>query len=435
MSFSSLHSYPRAILHIDGDSFFAACEVAQNPRLRGKPVITGLERGIASAMTYEAKRKGVTRGMQLSEIRRVCPEAVILPSDYETYSLYSRRMYEIVRRYTPAVEEYSIDECFADLTGLRRSLRMPYPKMAATIKHDLYTELGMTFSIGLAPTKVLAKVASKWSKPDGLTCLPLRDAANYLRELPTEKVWGIGPNTSAFLRKHGIHTALQFIERDFSWIARNLAKPYQEIWRELSGELVYELDMEGKHTYQSISKTKTFTPPSRDRAFVFAQLSKNIENACIKARRHRLAARDIVFFLKTQDFRCRGLELKLSRATSLPGEITEALASCFDEVYRAGTLYRATGIVLMHLEDASQLQHDLFGSSVRAQKLRAIYEAVDKLRERHGKHTVFLGSSFAAITAPGHRGQRGTPASRKGALLKGETTRRRLSIPILGEVR
>ena len=168
----------RAIAHIDGDAFFASVEQAMDPRLRGRPVVTGKERGIASSMSYEAKARGVTRGMPLFDIRRLCPECVIVPSDYETYSLFSVRMFDIVRRYTADVEEYSIDECFADLTGLRRSLKMGYREMAERIKADLDTELGMTFSVGLAPTKVLAKMASKWKKPSGLTVISSRHIAS-----------------------------------------------------------------------------------------------------------------------------------------------------------------------------------------------------------------------------------------------------------------
>src|SRR6185437_16311598 len=153
MAWGGLRSYPRAILHIDGDSFFASCEVAKDPSLRGKPVITGKERGIVSAATYEAKARGVKRGMMLADVKKICPDAIILPSDYETYSLFSQRMYAIVRRYTPEVEEYSIDECFADLTGMRRVNRMPYAAMAEAIKRELDHELGMTFSIGLSATK------------------------------------------------------------------------------------------------------------------------------------------------------------------------------------------------------------------------------------------------------------------------------------------
>ena len=133
------------MLHIDGDSFFANCEIAVNPALKGRPVVTGKERGIASAMSYEAKKAGVTRGMMISEVLKRVPNAVILPSDYETYSLFSRRMYTIVRRYTSDVEEYSIDECFADITGLRRPLKKTYIEIAKRIQWELSSELGMTF--------------------------------------------------------------------------------------------------------------------------------------------------------------------------------------------------------------------------------------------------------------------------------------------------
>src|SRR5713101_3767416 len=153
----SIHGFPRAILHIDGDAFFASCEQSRDPKLKGKPVITGKERGIVSSMSYEAKARGVTRAMRLSEVKHICPDAVILPSDYETYSLLSRRLFAIVRRYTPDVEEYSIDECFCDVTGLRRPLRMSYRQIAERIKYDLDTELGFTFSLGLAPPKELPR--------------------------------------------------------------------------------------------------------------------------------------------------------------------------------------------------------------------------------------------------------------------------------------
>src|SRR3989344_5721730 len=199
MAWEEPRGFPRAIMHVDGDSFFASCEVVKDPRLRGKPVITGKERGIVSSMTYEARALGIRRSMPLHEIRKRFPQAIILASDYETYSLFSKRMYEIVRRYTPSVEEYSIDECFADLGGMRRVNRMGYPEIASTIKNDLERELGMTFSIGLSATKVLAKIGSKWKKPDGLTVIPLSDARQFLEKTLVEKIWGVGPNTAAYL--------------------------------------------------------------------------------------------------------------------------------------------------------------------------------------------------------------------------------------------
>ena len=121
----TIRSWPQAILHLDADAFFASCEQAVHPELRGRPVITGKERGIVAAASYEAKAKGITRGVSLYDVKKICPDAVIVPSDYETYSLFSVRMFEILRRFSPDVEEYSIDEAFVDLTGLQEKLSRP----------------------------------------------------------------------------------------------------------------------------------------------------------------------------------------------------------------------------------------------------------------------------------------------------------------------
>ncbi len=434
MAWGAPRNYPRAIVHIDGDSFFASCEIAKDPRLQGKPVITGKERGIVSAMTYDVKRRGVTRGMILSDAKKLCPDAIILPSDYETYSIFSERMYEIARRYSSMVEEYSIDECFVDLTGLRQKLRMSYLDAAKKIKEDLQRELGMTFSLGLSATKVLAKLGSKWHKPDGLTAIPLSRAREFLAQTPCGKVWGIGPNTAAYLEKFGIRSALQLVDRSEEWMKEHTSKPVLELWRELSGEAVLELTTAHKTTYQSIQKTRTFTPPSRDERFIFSQLSKNVENACIKARRWDLASPEIFFFLKTQDFRYFGCEIKLPNATNVPEDLLRAIAEYFPKVHKKRGLYRATGITLLKLQSAAAVQLDLFGKAKRTEGVRRVYESIDQICERYGKHTVFLASSIAAMTHLSHAGERGEATARQQNLFRGEEGRRRLGLPLLGEV-
>jgi DNA polymerase-4/DNA polymerase V len=431
----TLATFSRAIVHIDGDAFFASCEQSRRPKLQGRPVVTGKERGIAASMSYEAKARGVTRGMRIAEIRKICPEAVILPSDYETYSLLSKRFFAIVRRYTPDVEEYSIDECFADLTGLRRPLRMSYLKIAERMKKELDAELGFTFSVGLAPNKVVAKIASKWQKPSGLTAIPGRELHRFLAKLPVEKVWGIGPNTTAFLQKHGIRTALEFAQRQELWVKKFLSKPFFQIWQELNGQYVFELALGEHETYYTIQKVKTFTPASRDRSFVFAQLAKNIENACIKARKYKLATQRVVIFLRTQEFQDFGLEVDLSGATQFPNDILRAVNQAFEELYSPATAYRATGVILCKLTEAYYGQLDLFGETIRMQRLSNLYESVDTLREKYGKHTVFLGASFLAHQSAQHDGERGHLPERRRDLLPGETTRKRLGIPMfMGEV-
>lgn len=454
MTWGQSHNFPRAILHVDGDSFFASVEIAKNPLLKGKPVITGKERGIVSACTYDLKARGVKTGMKLHEALAIAPDAIVLPSDYETYSIFSERMYAIVRRYTPAVEEYSIDECFADLGGMRRVNKMSYVEMARAIKQELQTELGMTFSLGLSATKVLAKIGSKWEKPDGLTVIPLRDAPALLKKKLVGDVWGIGANTAAYLNKFGVRSAQDFAAKNEAWVREHTDKPYQELWHELNGRLVLELATEQKETYQSISKTKTFTPPSRESSFVFSQLSKNIENACIKARRWNLASPEVFFFLKTQEFKYHGIEIKLPHPSNVPHDILDEVRRYFPSVFRAGTQYRATGVTLLKLRDATDVQLDLFGGVQKSEALRLVFESVDKISERYGKHAVFLGSSFTAMnlaktprqagSSPGlsqgerrrgaHLGERGDTPERTKELFKGESTRRRLAIPMLGEV-
>jgi DNA polymerase-4/DNA polymerase V len=426
----TLSTFPRVVLHIDGDAFFASCEQSRNPKLVGRPVITGKERGIAASMSYEAKAKGVTRGMRIRDILKLCPDAILLPSDYETYSLLSKRFYSVVRRFTPDVEEYGIDECFADITGLRRPLRMSYEKIAEQIKKTLDSELGFTFSVGLAPNKVVAKIASKWKKPSGLTIIPGREIHFYLASLPVEKVWGIGSQTTAYLNKYNIRTALEYARQSEEWIKKYMIKPFYEIWQELNGKFVMTLATEEKQTYQSIQKVKTFTPASTDPKFVFAQLSKNVENACIKARRYNLAAKEVIIFLRTQDFRDHGLEIKLTRTSNFPNEILHAIEPAYEKLFQPNTPYRSTGVWLFKLEEQKIAQADLFGESLKIEKMERLFASVDKIKQKYGKHTLFLGSSFLAHQSAQHLGDRGDIPQRKTALLKGETPRKRLAIPM-----
>jgi DNA polymerase-4/DNA polymerase V len=416
---------------MDADAFFASCEQAIHPELRGKPVITGKERGIVSAASYEAKARGVKRGMGYFDVKRVCPDAIIVPSDYETYSLFSVRMFEILRRFSPDVEEYSIDEAFVDLTGLRRSFHCSYETIASQIQKTVEKELGITVSIGVSLSKVLAKIGSKYNKPNGLTVIPGRDIHHYLEKLTVDKIWGIGANTSAFLNKLGVRTALEFARKDEKFIEKHLSKPYREIWCELNGMSVYPVVQEVKTRYKSISKTKTFTPPSTDRSFVFAQLSKNLENACIKARRHNLSASRLILFLRKKDFRDIGIELRLNRSTAYPAELFEALEQGFRQIYQQGIPYRLTGVVLSGLMPENRVQFSLFDDTTKIEKMAKIYTSIDELSTRFGKHTVQHASSLPTKLQMQHEGDRKDVPQRKSDLFKGENRRQRLGLPML----
>ena len=425
----TLHTWPRAILHIDGDAFFTSCEEVIHPELKGRPLITGGERGIVACASYAAKRLGVKRGVPLHQARALCPGLIVMPSDYETYSLFSHRMFNIIRRFTPQVEEYSIDEAFADLTGMRRAFHASYEEIALRIKKEIEREVGITVSAGLSITKVLAKIASKHQKPDGFTVIPGRRIAEYLRDLPVATIWGVGPATTAYLGKMGVKTALEFASLPEKTVQERLAKPGMEIWRELRGESVYPVSAEKKTAYASISKTKTFAPPTSDRKYLYAQLLRNLESACIKARRYGLAPRKIVSFLKTQNFDTEGSEMRLDRPSAYPVEIAPVLMEQFEILYRQGELYRATGVVLADLVSTDVTQYSLFENPLKAEKIKDLYGAMDNLSNKYGKHTLHLGASH--LLEVRGKGKRGNPTVREQTRLYGETRRRHLGLPLV----
>lgn len=432
--FITLASYPRAIAHIDCDAFFASCEQARDPRLKGKPLVTGKERGIISCASYEAKALGIKRGLSLLDARRICPELIVLPSDYETYSIYSERVFGIIRRFTPAVEEYSIDEAYCDLTGLRRIYRSSYKDIARQIKETIHKELDITASVGLSLTKTLAKVASRHQKPDGLTAVPGYDIHNFLKGMPLERVCGFGPNTVALLNKCGISDVSGYVARPLDFADKLLGKVGRELWHELRGEPVYEVYAEKKEKYLSISKTKTFSPASKERSLVKAHLMRNLESAFIKLRRHGLAAGTLSVYLKTADFKYRGLSGELDRHSSSTLDFTEICGRMFDMVFDGGISYRATGVILTGIVPEGTDSRTLFDDPVKIKGIADISKAIDAINSNYGKYAVHIAATNPALT--GRRAHpRNTIASRKCELLKGETFRKRLRIPMLKGVR
>lgn len=394
---SSNPSKPKVIFHIDGDAFFVGVEVAKNPKLKGMPVVTGEERGIVSALSYEAKALGVVRGMPILSLKNKFPKVIILPGDYAAYADYSSKMFEVVHRYAYGVEEYSIDECFADVTGLDRTLKMSYREIAQKIKDEINQELGLSVSIGLAPTKVLSKVASNWVKPNGLTIIEPETISQFITKVPIGKVWGIGPQTAALLVGLGVHTAFDFACKDISWVRRNLSKPYETIWQELNGVLLMNVNTEVKSAYSSIQKTRTFHPPTNDKTFLWSQISKHLEDACRKARHYELVPKKISIFLKAQDFKISSASVTLPFPSNSP-EVSLGLArDLFKKVHAKGKLYRTAGVTLQDLIPNFVSQKDLFGGTNKGDKFDAIHKELDSLEDKLGKRLVYLGSTSKAL--------------------------------------
>jgi len=395
----SVYSWPRAIAHVDADAFFVECERVTDPSLKGRCVVVGRERGIVTALSYEAKSRGIRRGMRIFEAKNICPEVVVIESDYEKYSMFSVRMFDILRSFSPAVEEYSIDEAFIDLTGLRRVHSASYFEIGKRIQNEISRRLGLSVSVGIAPTKVVSKIASKWRKPGGLVAIKAKEIHRYLGRVKIEDVWGIGLNTASLLKKIGVNTALDFALMDKVYLERFLSKPYIQIWHELRGESVLELDL-SRRKHKSIHKANSF-PPTADRDFIFSELTKNLESACARARRYGLVAGRVLVFLKEQQFITRSFDIKLTSKTNLPIMLIPYIKKAFDRMYKKGVLYRQTGVVLADL--GTKKMYDLFGELAKAKKVDRVYKAIDSINGKFGMGTLHLAPSNMYFKTNRHR--------------------------------
>lgn len=368
-----IRSWSNVILHLDGDAFFASVAQSNYPSLKGKPVVTGSERGIVTSISYEAKKYGVQRGMTGWEIRKTCPACIFVNSNYDLYNLYSQKMFSIIRSFTPEVEEYSIDEAFADIKGIRKPLNMTYQQIGQAIKDKVESSLGITVSVGISLTKSLAKLASSFNKPSGLTVINSFEIENLLKHSHAKDIWGIGENTSAYLQKKGVITALDFASKSEEFIRKNLTKPFYEIWQELRGNKVYELDSQEKNSYKSISDTGTFQPATNNKDILWARLLTHIENVFQKARKFKYAVGKLIIFLKTQQFTYHTKEIKLIEKITYPYLIHELLQKTFNDVYKRGVRYRATGCHITNFEELTSIQPSLFSNNVREEKIKKIY--------------------------------------------------------------
>lgn len=415
------------ILHVDGDAFFAMCEVSRRPDLRGKPVVVGRERGIVTAATYEAKALGISRATPIHEVRSRFPQVAILPSDFELYAQVSKRMYAIVRRYAPLVEEYGTDECFADLTHLQNPL-----EDAQSIKKELQSELNITFSLGIGPTKVLAKLASKHKKPDGFWVITPENRNECLAQTPVQFVWGLGPKTSAKLQGLGVFTSLDFTRMKREYVEKEFNAPVLDLWEELNGVSVLPVDSINAIDQKSVQRTRSFTPPTTDPSRLFSELSQHTEHGCRKVRRLGMEATHVRLFLKTQAFQFHMADIKLPVSTNNPANIIPLLRKEFLRIYRKNTLYRTTGITLQGLVPSGSAQQELFDTEHKTEKNERLMQAMDSLEHKFGEHTLYLGTSARSIMRD--RAQPIASVLHAEALIHTSDGAKRFPIPYMGTV-
>lgn len=390
------------ILHLDADAFFASCEQSMHPQLRDKPVAVGAERGIVTAASYPAKRLGVTRGMQTWQVKQQFPQVTLITSNYAAYEDFSEKMLAILQNITPYVEAYSIDENFADITSVDIMRKESWHQIGQQLQSDIFKALHIGVSIGIAPTKTLAKIASGWHKPQGLNIITQENIPEFLKEVPIEDVWGIGRRTSKKLMSRGITSAFHFYNLPYQWVKSRLPKPFQIMHQELHGRSILKMDTDPKISYKSISKTRTFWPHTSDPRVLIAHLYRNLDRALAKARRHHLTPQNISFFLKTHapngQFQYLHDDIKLHRPTTLPQEVIPQLRSTFEQLYDTAYTYRATGINLHNLMSGPLTQMRIDETGPELTRKTKLISAIDTIRTKHGLTSVYLGSTYYSMT-------------------------------------
>ncbi len=378
------------------DAFFASVEVQDAPALRGKPVIVAgraEERGVVSAASYEARVYGVHSAMPTARAKRLCPQGVFLRPRGERYAEVSRAVREVLHRFTPLVEPVSVDEAFLDVTGSQR-LFGPPARIARSVKRAVREATGLVASVGAAPSKFVAKLASDLDKPDGLVVIPPDQVAARLGPLPVSRLWGVGGHTLEALAAVGIRTIADLRAWPREALARRFGQAGEHLHALACGQdpRAVTLDRETK----SVSHETTF---ARDVCDVDALVPVVTELADRVAGRLRAAglAGGVVFVkLRYQDFQTVTRRRKVSPPTDLGREITRAALDLLHRRTEAGARpVRLVGVGVMDLECGGGEQRSLFADGARARE-EVLEGLADRIRARYGRGAMVRGSTLRA---------------------------------------
>jgi DNA polymerase-4 len=382
----------RAIIHVDMDAFYASVEVMDNPALAGKPVIVGgtpETRGVVAAASYEARKFGVHSAMSSYRAHTLCPHGVFILPRMSRYVEISRNIHHILEAFTPLIEPISIDEAFLDVTGSQSLLGTP-PEIGRAIKRRIRDEIGLVASIGVAPNKFLAKLASDLEKPDGFVVVTQEEAQARLAPLPVSRLWGVGKKTEAVLVAAGIHTIGDVVRADYAKLERlvgSYAPHMQELARGLDDRDVVP-DAEAK----SIGAENTFPHDIADAGALRAELDLLSERVAERARHAGVVGQTVNLKARYADF------VTVTRAFTLPESTSESVAIrgaarrlLEERLDRQGRALRLLGVSLSNLSHAGEVSGNLFDTP-RSTRNRTLDGVMDGLRRRFGAGAVRRGT-------------------------------------------
>ncbi|MEM9415768.1 MAG: DNA polymerase IV [Planctomycetota bacterium] len=395
---SQAEHWPRAILHVDMDQFFAAIAVLDDPSLKGKPVLVGGTgpRGVLSTASYEARKFGCRSAMPTAVALRLCPHATIVKVPGARIRELSGKLFDILERVSPLVQPLSCDEAFIDATGSQRLLGPP-EVIARNIKQQVRDELQLTASVGVAPNKFLAKLASDLEKPDGLTVIPRNtdehpDAiARFLAPLPIRRMWGVGPASEAKLAKHNIHTFgdLQACSRERLRRIAGGDEYANHFYKLCRGD--DDRPVHGPRDAKSVGHEQTFREDLEDPDHVRAIMLTQAEDVARRLRRKQRRAKGVTVKIRFGDFQTITRSSTLDRPTDLTRELYDAAVALFDKWARHSYRpVRLIGVSAGPLTDGEEAQPSLF-TDPDNEKQRAVEQTLDTIKARFGHRAAHRG--------------------------------------------
>jgi len=381
----------RLIAHVDMDAFFAAVEQRDNPHLRGKPVIVGADpkegrgRGVVAACSYEARKYGIHSAMPISFAYRRCPHAAFLRGDMKKYAKVSSDIFEILERFSPDVEPISIDEGFIDLTVSYKLFGSP-EETCKKIKTVIKQETGLTASIGLAPNKMTAKIASDLDKPNGLVIVKSQDLLKFLHALPVEKLWGVGKSTLSSLKKLGIHKVGDLAQRDKKQMIDLFGKHGIHLWKLSRG--IDPRPVKPNERVKSIGNERTYTKDETDIRKIENTLMFLSEKVSRRLRKSGFKGRTITLKIRFSDFKTYTRAVSLTKPTNFVEDIYKNVRQKAHEFPLGIEPVRLIGVSVSNLGEHEQ-QSDLFATvSANSEKKEKLHTALDEIKDRFGESAI-----------------------------------------------
>jgi DNA polymerase-4 len=385
----------RVILHIDMDAFYASVEQMDNPALKGEPVIVGgtSNRGVVSAASYEARKFGIHSAMPIFQAKQKCPDGVYLPVRMNRYQEVSRRVMEILKGFSPLIEQVSIDEAYMDISGVDKLLGLPRD-IGLEVKGRIRENTSLTCSIGVAPNKFLAKVASDMDKPDGLTIVPPEKVPQFIDRLSIEKVPGVGKKTVRTLNKLGVLTLGDIQQLSEHELLKKTGKFGQRLLKLSRG--IDETPVVPHIASKSISSEQTLSVNTNDREILKKQLLIQSEIVGRRARGKGVGGTTVTLKLKRADFTQMTRRITIEEATHSTNTIYEQGVKLLDQV-KTSAKFRLIGIGLSNfvpLEDMPK-QLSFFGKTEPWDRSwEDVEKAMDTIKERFGRDAIKRGGSL-----------------------------------------